>query len=118
MPTTVRLFLAINLNAAVRTAVYRESEPLREAINGGAWVDDRSEALGVLRERRPFQAHLTLGRMRRALDDAERAARVAASRAEHGPHDVEILSVDLMQSRLSARGPDYTVLARVPLAES
>lgn len=191
MPTTVRLFLAINLDAAVRAAVYRDTEPLRAALESGAWVreallhitlkflgerpeqdvvkvremvtaiaarhralrfslsgvgafpnlarprvvwigtqrahglceiareiDVGCEGLGVPRERRPFQAHLTLGRMRRELDDGERAALAAASRVVRRPHDVEIRSVDLMQSRLAARGPEYTVLARIPLAES
>jgi 2'-5' RNA ligase len=75
-------------------------------------VTSRLEKAGVPREQRPFHPHLTLGRWKesrpsdRPHADQQTPAMVAR---------VEVESVALVQSRLSSKGPTYTVLVRAPL---
>jgi 2'-5' RNA ligase len=75
-------------------------------------VAARLEQAGVPRERRPYHPHLTLGRWKgsRASDRPRPDERTPAMVAR-----VEVDSVALIQSRLSSKGPTYTVLARAPL---
>jgi 2'-5' RNA ligase len=72
----------------------------------------RLEPVGVPRESRPFHPHLTLGRWKesRASDRPRADERTPAMVAR-----VEVDSVALVQSRLSSKGPAYTVLVRAPL---
>jgi RNA 2',3'-cyclic 3'-phosphodiesterase len=72
----------------------------------------RLEKAGVPREQRGFHPHLTLGRWKesRASDRPRADERTPAMVAR-----VEVECVALVQSRLSSKGPTYTVLARAPL---
>lgn len=70
-------------------------------------VVEASAGLGVEPEKRPFHAHVTLGRTRRRLRSEEgealrRAAEEVSLRAEH-----EVGSVVLMRSRLGRGGARY-----------
>jgi 2'-5' RNA ligase len=76
-------------------------------------IGDRLSALGIARERRAYSPHLTLARVR----DPRRlqAARLFAGLAD--PSAVtQVDAITLFRSRLSPRGPEYTALARTPLA--
>ncbi len=73
-------------------------------------LDGAAARIGVPREKRPFHAHVTLGRLREP-------ARVALERA--ACPEVSAFSVEevvLYESRLSPAGSRYVPLARVPLA--
>ena len=78
-------------------------------------VDRGAASLGVPAERRPYCAHLTLGRARRPLrpEEAERLA--AAAAASRGRYESTVGGLELMHSELSPRGARYRVLAAVPL---
>jgi 2'-5' RNA ligase len=67
---------------------------------------------GVPRERRPYRAHLTVGRLRQAAP----VALQKAAAPEIPPFPVE--EVVLYESRLSPAGSTYVPLARLPLGES
>jgi len=77
-------------------------------------VSDRLDVLEVHREDRPFNPHLTLGRIRDA-----RGLRTAA--LLEGLHDVVLGStpvdaITLFESRLSPKGPTYVPILSVRLA--
>jgi len=80
--------------------------------------DELQEALtvfGIQEEKRPFQAHLTLGRFKDRLDDDEELKRVLDRY-----HDItsELCSLDelvLFKSDLKSSGPVYTKMASWPL---
>ncbi len=75
-------------------------------------LDAAAAKIGVARERRPYQAHLTLGRLRvPAPVPLERAPAV-----EIPPFRVD--EVVLYESRPDAGGSRYVALARLPLAEA
>jgi 2'-5' RNA ligase len=75
-------------------------------------VSSRLEKVGVAREPRPFQPHLTLGRWKESrASDRPRGDETTPAMVAR----VEVESVALVQSRLSSKGPSYTVLARATL---
>ena len=184
----MRLFIAVNLPAAVRDAIYADAEPLRAATTAIRWVspaalhvtlkflgeqdeslvsplrdvlesvvpthvaisarttavgvfpnfrrprvvwvgmtseralqslagdiDHALTPLGIPREARAFQAHLTLGRVKGELGPAEATALAAAAKSCGGSRELAVQTVDLMQSELGPGGSRYSVLAAVPL---
>ena len=184
----MRLFIAVNLLAAVRDAIYADAESLRAATTAIRWVSpaalhvtlkflgeqdeslvtplrdalesvasshaaisasttdvgvfpnfrrprvvwvgmtgeralqslagdiDRAlTPLGIPREARAFQAHLTLGRVKGDLGPAEATALAAAAKSCRVSREVAVRTVDLMQSELGRGGSRYSVLAAVPL---
>lgn len=184
----MRLFIAVNLPAAVRDAIYADAEPLRAATTAIRWVSpaalhvtlkflgeqdeslvsplrdvlesvvpthvaisarttavgvfpnfrrprvvwvgmtseralqslagdiDRAlTPLGIPREARAFQAHLTLGRVKGELGPAEATALAAAAKSCGGSRELAVQTVDLMRSELGPGGSRYSVLAAVPL---
>ena len=74
-------------------------------------------ALGYPREQRPFRPHVTLGRPRRNVPDAQLARIGAAVSALAPPPPVgwQVESVEVMQSELHPTGARYTILGSVPL---
>jgi 2'-5' RNA ligase len=79
-------------------------------------LDENLASLGYTPETRPFQPHLTLGRVKllNAGDRRHLAAALPAWReAAFGPWTVE--RVDLMQSVLSPDGAEYTHIQSFPL---
>jgi 2'-5' RNA ligase len=75
-------------------------------------LDSACARLGVERERRPYQPHLTLGRLRQPR-------RVAVERLA-GPERIafRVDEVVFFQSRLSPRGAEHVPLARLPLGSA
>ena len=79
-------------------------------------VENALRAFAFEPELRPFNPHLTLGRVERGARPAafRDFARLAAAVGYEGVITVE--SVDLMHSTLGPSGASYRVLARAPLA--
>lgn len=84
------------------------SAPLARLARG---LDAAAARVGVERERRPYRAHLTLGRLREprpvAIERLAPPKEIAFRAAE----------VVLFSSRLSPRGAQHTALVRLPLGE-
>jgi len=78
-------------------------------------IDRALTPLGIPREARPFQAHLTLGRVKGELVPAQSTALAAAAKLCRGSRELTVRTVDLMQSELGRGGSRYSVLAAVPL---
>ena len=82
-----------------------------------AWVENALEPLGFVREKRPFQPHLTIGRVKdrrklQALIDAMAELKIP----EFDSFDVT--EIILYKSDLRPTGAIYTKLHRIPLAAS
>jgi 2'-5' RNA ligase len=73
------------------------------------------EPLGIPAETRPFQAHLTLGRVKGELSPGEVTALAAAAAEARVPRAIPVQAVDLMRSELGPGGSRYSVVASVPL---
>ena len=80
-------------------------------------AEDAINALGYPPEQRPFRPHITLGRPRRSVSDAQLSRIGAAVSALTPPSPVGWLveSADVMQSELHPTGARYTVLGSAPL---
>ncbi|MBI2094512.1 MAG: RNA 2',3'-cyclic phosphodiesterase [Candidatus Omnitrophica bacterium] len=72
------------------------------------------QALGFSTEKRPFAAHVTIGRVRSGLNLKSLALRMRQS-VWAAPAAWQADYVYLFQSVLSSLGPTYTVLAEIPL---
>ena len=71
--------------------------------------------LGYEEDGRAFRPHITLGRVRGRLSgEAARALSDAARRVEYRGA-VEATSFEVMSSRLTPSGPNYSVVATIPL---
>ena len=82
----------------------------RELARAARRLDAAASGIGVERERRPYRAHLTLGRLRTPV----RVELARASPPEEIAFPVE--EVILYESRLGSGGARYVPLARLPLA--
>jgi 2'-5' RNA ligase len=78
-------------------------------------VEAACAAIGLEVEGRAFRPHITLGRIGDRVDDAARRALARAAREVDYEVEVDVESVDLMQSETAAGGARYTALARAPL---
>ena len=76
-------------------------------------VEAAVAASGIAAEPRPFHAHVTVGRLRRAAAPGEVADAIARVRIETA---VAVREVSLMRSKLSARGARHEEVAACPLA--
>ena len=83
-------------------------------------TEDAITALGYPPEQRPFRPHITLGRPRRSVPDAQlsRIGSVVSTLAPPSPAGWQVESVDVMQSELHPSGARYTILGSVPLKSS
>ncbi len=79
-------------------------------------LERRFEAIGFPISGRPFRPHLTLGRVRRSATSADVRALEPKMEALSYEAEVDVRSIDVMQSELSSRGARYTVLHAVELA--
>lgn len=77
-------------------------------------------ALGHRPEERPFRPHITLGRPRRSLSDAQRGriGEVVSKLSPPAPVSWPVESVEVMRSELHPSGSRYTVLASVDFGGS
>lgn len=80
-------------------------------------VESEMGALGYAAEERPFQAHLTIGRVKSGRRLSEMAKKLAESR-EMAIGNFEVRSIKLMKSELGRGAPVYTCLAEIPLNNS
>lgn len=96
------IWLGDSADAARAQAVQRE-------------LEDRLKAVGVPPERRPFRAHLTLGRFREPARHEEGRMIREFVVNPIGPLVVDHLT--LYESHLSSRGPSYEALLRIALRE-
>ena len=89
-------------------------EPLQELQHR---VEGSMAGLGFARDKRPFNPHLTVGRVRDQASDTERRGIGAAfSRQALGTSEPWLVEeVYLIQSRLGPRGATYSDLASRPL---
>jgi 2'-5' RNA ligase len=79
-----------------------------------AAIDSRFEAVGFAREKRPFKAHLTLGRFNGHVD-AGRLADVVLAFGDFMSDPFTVGAVTLFKSDLRPSGAVYSPLARIPL---
>lgn len=75
-------------------------------------LDEGLDGLGFEPEGKPYRAHLTIARFRDPHEAGELASMIGPS-DEIGRFEVE--EIVLMQSVLRPRGPDYSVLEKLPL---
>jgi 2'-5' RNA ligase len=88
----------------------------QDALRALASDIDRAFApMGIAPETRPFQAHLTLGRVRGEMTSVEAAALADAARTFRPMGAFALETVDLMRSELGPGGSRYSVMAAVPL---
>ena len=78
-------------------------------------IDAALRPMGIAPETRPFQAHLTLGRVRGEMTHAEAATLADAARTFRPMGGFALQTVDLMRSELGPGGSRYSVMAAVPL---
>jgi RNA 2',3'-cyclic 3'-phosphodiesterase len=78
-------------------------------------IETACAALGHEVDGRAFRPHVTLGRVRSRLSgEASRALSDAARRVEYSG-TVDATSFEVMESRLTPSGPNYSVVATIPL---
>ena len=80
-----------------------------------AEVETRLEPLGLRPERRPYHAHLTIGRVKRVTPAVGARIRPALRVMKLPPMRWLVDRVVLYESRLSAAGPSYRVLTHTTL---
>jgi 2'-5' RNA ligase len=78
-------------------------------------VEEACSSLGFSPDTREFSAHLTLGRVKRALDAAALQSLEREVRRAHNEYSLDVRSVDLVQSEPRPGGSHYTTLASLPL---
>lgn len=100
-------------HGAPRVLWIGSSRGARETIDLQRLVAERLATAGVELERRPFHAHLTLGRWRASRDRDRRAVAELADTGEIACVDVD--HVALYESRLSPNGATHTALVTTPL---
>ncbi|GJM41871.1 MAG: RNA 2',3'-cyclic phosphodiesterase [Ardenticatenaceae bacterium] len=83
-------------------------EPLREMQ---AKLEDQIVAMGWVREKRPFNPHITLGRVKNAQQARGLAWDVELAEIEFG-----VTAVQLVESELRPSGAVYTVRHKAPLS--
>lgn len=79
-------------------------------------VEQACTRLGFEKEDRPFRPHLTIGRVRRGSGNLEQLAKYVAELG-FNPLKLRIDRVNLVRSKLSPRGPAYTVLESFALED-
>lgn len=88
-----------------------------EALAGA--VEEALEPLGFPRDKRGFNAHLTVARIRDGtpVGDRQIAAEVLHAKAEDSTTEIDVNAVSLMRSTLRPAGAIYDRLVSLPLKE-
>lgn len=83
-------------------------------------INDECAALGFARDQRGFTPHLTLGRVQRAANPAQRAAlgELVANSAAKIYGDIHARSAQWIASVLRPNGPTYTILSEHSFSET
>lgn len=79
-------------------------------------LDERLQALGFERQKRPFAGHITLGRVKSPVN----LHKLTQAMQEQGDPDFGAMAVSaahLMKSTLTPSGPIYSILQEFPLGE-
>jgi RNA 2',3'-cyclic 3'-phosphodiesterase len=74
-------------------------------------IEDSLEKVGFAKEKRKFRPHLTLGRLKSSLNCDELKNKIQKHREFVGGK-MPVNEVHLMQSKLTSKGPIYTVLEK------
>lgn len=82
-------------------------EPLKELQRR---VESSMQGLGFEREKKPFQPHVTLGRVKRLEGDSRCFEEVSSRWEGRVLGEVPVERIHLIESTLTPRGPRYTVL--------
>jgi 2'-5' RNA ligase len=77
-------------------------------------LDEALAPMGVAPESRPFQAHVTLGRVKAELRPADSVALAKAAAGTRARRGFSVHAVDLMCSELGPGGSRYSVVASAP----
>jgi 2'-5' RNA ligase len=83
-----------------------------------AALEDELGQVGIAKERRGFQPHLTIGRVRQAGSTQRELAGLLERYAQFDGGGTIVREAMVYASQLEREGPRYTVLARAPLAGS
>lgn len=96
------------------------SDPTRSLAAFQRLVEASMQKLGYPPEDRPYQPHLTLGRVSRDATPAHyrRIAEVIAQAPVERLGEVRVVEITLMRSDLHPQGAIYTPIARLPLRGS
>lgn len=81
-------------------------------------LEQKLEPLGFRSERRRFQPHITLGRVRRSPAGVDELGGLIAEQADFDGGKMRVDEVIAFSSRLERLGPTYEILGRAPLAKS
>ncbi len=81
-------------------------------------VEDRLHALGYPREARPYEPHLTIGRVKRAGPEMDRLAGELARHQSFAPGSMWVDQAVVFASQLGRGGPTYTPLGRLELGRT
>lgn len=76
-------------------------------------LDDSLNDLGFNKETREFQLHATLGRFRSPRKRIALIEKIEELNLRFKPYDVLLNNITLFESKLSPKGPTYTILHRV-----
>lgn len=87
-------------------------EPMRRLVES---LESRLQKLGFRRENRPFQAHLTLGRVRRGGPELAELGRLIAENVEFPAGSSGVSEVIVFSSDLTSAGPVYGIVGRAKL---
>lgn len=81
-------------------------------------IDDKLELIGFPREKRPFSAHITLGRVRESVtsNELEEYGRVIQNKKYDEKHSVGVKRINLMRSQLQPTGAVYSEIASIKFA--
>ncbi|MFA7157810.1 MAG: RNA 2',3'-cyclic phosphodiesterase [Kiritimatiellia bacterium] len=77
---------------------------------------EAAEASGLSPDKKPFKPHLTIARVRSNRNAAELVRAIEKNR-EITFGTITVQRIVLMQSKLTAAGPEYTAIASIPLGK-
>jgi 2'-5' RNA ligase len=78
-------------------------------------IDEELGQVGIRKERRGFQPHLTFGRVRQGGPNQRELAGLLEEHTEFDAGGIVVTQAIVFASRLDRDGPTYTILARAPL---
>ena len=80
-------------------------------------IDGNLATLGFALEKRSFKAHLTVGRVKGAIN-AQQLQEVIQHYQDYRSESFQVQRIELIRSDLKPQGPEYTSLATIALKES